>query len=101
MKYDWKYGENDSQKYYEITVNGDYLCVFANKWQPDIWMAMVKDRMIFDKTANDRHGKKEGLQKGCYFSELCCTTVLCNSNPEYMMKKAEYCYKHSLQEISR
>lgn len=32
MKYEWKYGENDNQKYYDVTVGKDYLCVFANKW---------------------------------------------------------------------
>lgn len=31
MKYEWKYGENDNQKYYDVTVGKDYLCVFANK----------------------------------------------------------------------
>lgn len=33
MKYNWNYGENDCQNYYEVN-NGkgkDYLCVFANK----------------------------------------------------------------------
>lgn len=31
MKYKWKYGENDYQKYYDVTIGKDYLCVFANK----------------------------------------------------------------------
>lgn len=31
MKYEWKYGENDNQEYYDVTVEKDYLCVFANK----------------------------------------------------------------------
>ena len=35
MKYEWKYGENDTQKYYDVTVGKDYLCVFANKWNPN------------------------------------------------------------------
>lgn len=101
MKYNWNYGENDYQKYYDVTVDGNYLCVFANKWQPDIWMAMVKDKMIHDKTANDRQRRKQGLQKGCHFSELRSDTMLCSNNPEYMMKKAEWCYTHNLEEISR
>ena len=25
MKYEWKYGENDNQKYYDVTVGKDYL----------------------------------------------------------------------------
>lgn len=35
MKYEWKYGENDNQRYYDVTVGKDYLCVFANKWNPN------------------------------------------------------------------
>lgn len=27
LKYDWKYGENGHQKYYDVTVGKDYLCV--------------------------------------------------------------------------
>lgn len=38
MKYEWKYGENDNQKYYDVTVGKDYLCVFANKWNPNTWL---------------------------------------------------------------
>lgn len=101
MKYNWKYGENEHQKYYDVTVDGNYLCVFSNKWQPNIWMAMVKDRMIHDKTANDRQRKKQSLQKGCSFADLHSDTILSSDNPEYMMKKAEWCYNHKLEEISR
>ncbi len=101
MKYNWKYGENEYQKYYDVTIDRNYLCVFANKWQPDIWMAMVKDRIIHDKTANDRQRKKQGLSKGCHFTELHSDTMLCNKDPNYMMKKAEWCYIHNLEEISR
>ncbi len=32
MKYNWKYGENEYQKYYDVTIDGNYLCIFANKW---------------------------------------------------------------------
>lgn len=101
MKYEWKHGTNDCQEYYDVTIGKDYLCVFANKWQPNIWIAMVKDRIIHDKTANDRQRKKQGLSKGCDFSLLRSDTILCSDNPEYMMKKAEWCYTHGLEEISR
>ncbi len=62
---------------------------------------MVRDRMIHDKTANDRQRKKQGLSKGCHFTELHSDTMLCNKDPKYMMKKAEWCYIHNLEEISR
>lgn len=29
MKYEWKYGENDNQKYYDVTVGKDYLDVVS------------------------------------------------------------------------
>lgn len=32
--YNWKYGENSDQKYYEAKVNNTTLCVFANKSHP-------------------------------------------------------------------
>ncbi len=32
LKYDWKYGENSEQKYYETKVGKQTLCIFANKW---------------------------------------------------------------------
>lgn len=100
MKYDWNYGENDYQKYYDVTVGEDHLCVFSNRWQPDIWMAMVKGKMIYNKTANDIQRKKQGLKKGCSLSELGVITILSSNNPEYMMEKTEWCYTHNLKEIS-
>ena len=35
-KIKWNYGENKTQKYYDSKIGTDYLCVFCNKWQPDI-----------------------------------------------------------------
>lgn len=101
MKYEWKYGQNDYQKYYDVIINGDYLCVFANKWEPDIWLAMVKGRTLHDKTANNKQRKKQGLQNGCHYSKLLTDVMLCNKKPEYMMKKAEWCYEHDIEEVSR
>lgn len=73
MKYDWLHGRIDSQEYYDVTINGNYLCVFANAWNTHTWMATVKDRIIHDKTANDRQRKKQGLPIG---SDLRLLTVL-------------------------
>lgn len=99
IKYDWKYGENKSQKYYDVYVNGDYLCVFKNNWE-HCWMCMVKDKIVYDKTRNDRQRKKQGLGKGCDVSLLRSVFVLCSQNPEILMRKAEYCYNHGITEIS-
>ena len=101
MKYELKYGENDNQKYYDVTVGKDYLCVFANKWNPNTWLGSYNSICIHNKTKNDRVRKKQGLAKSCHPSELREDFMLCSANPEYMMKKVEYCYKHGLMEISQ
>lgn len=100
-KFKWKYGENKTQKYYDTKIGTDYLCVFCNKWQPDIWMGMINNSMIWDKTWNDRQRKKQGLPKKCDISMLATSCLLCNSDPEYIKKKVEWCYDHNLTEISR
>jgi hypothetical protein len=95
----WKHGENEQQQYYEAKVGNDYLCVFCNKWSPDCWSAMVNNHMIYNKTKNDRQRKKQGLPKSAHVSELHCVWLLTGS-PEYLMKKAAYCYNHNIYEIS-
>lgn len=101
IEINWTYGENESQKYYDAYVGKDYLCVFANNWQPDIWMGIQRNKTILDKTANDRQRKKEKVPKDYPVYELRSITVLCSPSPEYMMKKVEYCYKRNKTEISR
>ena len=105
-KLEWKYGENESQKYYDVRIGKDYLCVFANKWQPQIWMGCYETgnsglQMIHDKTWNDRQRKAEGLKRGCDVSELHTCATLCSPSPEYMMKKVEHCYKQRKIEVCR
>ncbi len=56
-------------------------------------------QVIDNKTKNDRVRKKQGLGKGCHPSELRQDFMLCSNDPEYMMKKVEYCYNHGLMEI--
>jgi hypothetical protein len=99
--YNWKYGENEYQKYYGVTVNGEYLCVFANNWEPDIWLGSYRSITIHNKTVNDRQRKKQGLPKGCPSHLLHHDRMLTSNSPEYMMKKVEYCFKHGLTEISQ
>lgn len=101
VKVNWTYGENESQKFYDAYVGKDYLCVFANNWQPDIWMGIQRDKLILDKTANDRQRKKEGVPKDFPTFNLRSVTVLCNPSPEYMMKKVEHCYQRNKREIGR
>ena len=107
MKYNWNYGENDCQNYYEVN-NGkgkDYLCVFANKKYPDVWMGMYikngSDITLMDKTFNDRQRKKESKNGILRDNILKTVRVVSNKNPEYMMKKVEYAYEHGLLEISK
>lgn len=50
MKYEWKYGENDNQKYYDVTVGKDYLCVFANKWNPNTWLGSYNSFVFTTRT---------------------------------------------------
>lgn len=97
----WTYGENAHQKYYDAYIGSDYLCVFANRWKPDMWMGMCRGKMVFDKTANDRQRKEQKAKKDAPISELGCIAVLSNKSPEYMMRKVEWCYNHNLTEISR
>lgn len=101
LKYDWKYGENGHQKYYEVTVNNSYLLVFANDWNPNTWMGSYDNIDIRDKTKNDRQRKKQGLEKGCATYLLQRDSLLCSASPEYMMKKVEYCFKHKMSEITK
>lgn len=97
--FNWIYGENKSQKYYDTFVNGKYLCVFQNKWQPEIWMGMIGNHMIENKTRNDRQRKKQGLPRGCKSYLLKRNCMLCSPSPEYMMRKVERCYKGNKTEI--
>lgn len=100
IKYNWEYGENKEQTYYEAKVGNDYLCVYANRWSPQIWMAIVNDRLIHNKTRNNRQRKKQGLPPGCDLSMLQVDSILSSDSPEYMMKKAEWRYQHGMEEIS-
>lgn len=106
-KYQWVYGENDCQNYHEVKLGNDYLCVFANKKHPSIWMGFYikngSDITLMDKTFNDRQREKEEKQKiRCGSTGMPSTTmVLSNKNPEHMKRKVIYAYKRNLREVSR
>lgn len=74
-KIKWNYGENETQKYYDAKIGTDYLCVFCNKWQPDIWMGMINNSMIWDKTWNDRQRKSRDFPKNAMY--LCLQHPVC------------------------
>ena len=88
----------------------DYLCVFANENNPEVFMGFIdynyKSKTdchsvtIEDKTRNDIQRKKEGLPHDCPLDELHKWCLLTSDDPEFMMKKVEYCYEHNLREIS-
>lgn len=96
----WRHGTNQYQEYYDATLDGHYLCVFNNKWEPGIWMGMYDNNMIHDKTKNDRERKRKNLPPNCPHSMLSIDFMLCSPDPEYMMRKVEYCFKHNQIEIS-
>lgn len=75
------------------------MLVFRNRWDKG-WMCSVGNRPIHDKTRNDYQRKKQGLPKGCCFSKLRVDAMLCGFEPAKLMKKAEYCYKHGVDEVS-
>ena len=93
--YQWEYGENDSQVYYDTYVGKDYLCVYANKAYPDTWMGMYETDKCFitimDKTFTARQRKKGSLT----------TRILSSNNLEYIKKKLIWAYEHGLREITR
>ena len=105
--YKWVYGENDCQNFYDVYIGDgkDYLCVYAHKKYPDVWMAMYTknghDVTLLDKTFNDRQRKKD-IKNGIGCAGMPKTVrFLANKDPEYMMKKVVYAYEHDLLEISK
>lgn len=58
MRYEWHYGENIYQRYYDTNVENSYLCVYENKWNPGVWLGMYDGISLHNKTRNDRVRKK-------------------------------------------
>lgn len=101
LKYEWVYGENEHQKYYEVKAKNLYLCVFCNNWNPNTWCGMVGNSLIHNKTKNDKERIKDNLPIGCDYSLLRADHILCSDNPEYMKEKVEYCYENNITEIDQ
>ena len=102
--YVWNYGENGSQYYYDVKLGNDYLCVFANKEYPDVWMGFYtkngRDITIKDRTYSNYIRKKDEKNKypHPYPSAF---RFLSNKDPEIMKRKLIYAYEHDLDEVSR
>lgn len=106
-EYTWTYGENDCQNYYEVN-NGkgkDYLCVFANKKYPDIWMGMyIKGKIditVMDKTFNDKERKKDEKNGIMQTTTPRTIRILAYKDHKKMQKKLIYAYEHDLEEVSK
>ncbi len=94
--YNWKYGENDCQNYYDCKVNGKYLLVFANKKYPKVWMGMIDNHLILDKARMDAEIERKVKAK----ESMNITYIfLSNESSEYMKEKVEYCFEHNLDKI--
>ena len=95
-KYDWQYGDNGVQEYYDVTVNGKYLLVFRNKADKKNknWMCSIDGIMIENKTRNNYYRNKK--DEANPFSHHC---LLCGF-PANLIKKVEYCFDHNMTEIT-
>ena len=105
--YNWTYGENDCQNYYEVKLGKDYLCIYAHKKYPDIYMGMyIKDGMditVMNKTFNDRQRKKDEKNSPVLYGDYpypSTTRILGSKDVEFMKRKIIYAYEHNLNEVS-
>ena len=103
LKYHWHYAENETQNFYGAIVGNDYLLVLQVKGQP-CYTAMIKRgdeefRCVFNKTDNDRRRRIEG-KPNADPNDLDVCFMLSSPDPQYMMRKTEYCYANHKQEVS-
>lgn len=107
MNYEWRYGSNKDQEYYETSVGKDCLCVFRNRRDKKhvIWMGHIEARagnlppVLYDKNLNDKQREIEGLSPDASLRELKRVAVLCCDNPEEMIKKTETAYIQGVREL--
>ena len=105
-QYEWKYGENDHQKYYGAKLGKDYLCVFANKWDSNTWLGTyIKygygSVTIGNKTFNDKQRKKESKNGTIKLRDNMPSKIqiLSSNDPDYMKEKVIYANEHDLLEV--
>lgn len=105
-QYEWKYGENNYQNYYDVKLGKDYLCVFANKSAQNIWLGTYIKYgcgpvTIANKTFNDKQRKKESKNGAIKLWDNMPNKIqiLSSNDPEYMKEKVIYAYEHNLLEV--
>lgn len=101
MAYNWSYGENPSQVYYDMQVGKDYLCVLSLKHEPGTWYGYVNSQVLMNKTANDKQRKKERVPMGTSPLELRSISILGHKDPEYMKQKVAQAYELGCFEIDQ
>ena len=92
-KYDWQYGDNGFQEYYDVTIDDHYLLVFRNHPE-NHWLCSIDNQMIENKTRNNYYRNKTGISNP--FGYHC----MLSGGPAYLIKKTEGCYDHDQFEIS-
>ena len=97
-QYEWKYGENNYQNYYDVKL--------GNKSAPNIWLGTyIKygcgSVTIANKTFNDKQRKKESKNGAIklWYNMPNKIQILSSNDPEYMKKKVIYAYEHNLLEV--
>lgn len=100
-KYNWEYGENKSQNYYDFKIGKDYLCVFENKLYPGVWMGFYLKNgcpiTLMDKKYNDKQRKK--AEKNGIGANHSSIKFLATKNPEAMKRKVVFAYETSKTEV--
>lgn len=95
-KITWVYGENEVSFYEEAFADGHQLFVFALKSHPDIWMGMIDDKTIGDKTANSAQLEKDQADLPSWKSGAdhpSCWTACSRSNADTMKRIVARCYR--------
>lgn len=101
--YNWVFGDNGEQTYYECKIGVNYLCVFANKKgeNQNLYMGFYsKDsghRNIYNKVYNDRQRKKGNCTSNGIPTSV---RLLGSKDIDYMKRKVIYCYEHNTQEVT-
>ena len=106
--YSWKHGFNDTQEFYEVKLpNGDYLYTIRQLKGPctDTWTGGIlwndgRGQCIYDRTANNKQRKKEGVDLSTPTWKLHATRLLGTKDPHKIIPKIEYCYKNKKIEVT-
>lgn len=107
-EYTWRQAEDEQFIFYAADCGNDYLCVYADKKYPDIWMGYyIRHNQItglMDGTFNDVQMEAE-QSKGIIKDssgfvrrrEVTTSKVLTATSPEAMKDKVIYAYENLLR----